>query len=158
MHVLVEISALLFPVFTSYAWRIWGVNAKLSEVLAEAVPGLSAGQMQRILAPRGQWISLALAVIFGAILLGIGHWVFPWYWALALFAGSLALLLLTNYLIPSEKTPHYLKVILRNLRRKSQAAVAQEDEEQAKALEDLAQKLEVLAAERKLFEEKAPIY
>ncbi len=158
MHVLVEISALLFPVFTSYAWRIWGVNAKLSEVLAEAVPGLSAGQMQRILAPRGQWISLTLAVIFGAILLGIGHWVFPWYWALALFAASLGLLLLTNYLIPSDKTPHYLKVILRNLRRKSRIETERGDEEQAQAMEDLAQKLEALAAERKLFEEKSPIY
>lgn len=158
MHVLVEIAVLLFPVFTSYAWRIWGVNAKLSEVLAEAVPGVSAGQMQKILAPRGQWISLALAVVFGAILLGIGHWVFPWYWALGLFGLSLALLLLTNYLIPSDKTPHYLKVILRNLRRKSAGEAEKGDEEQAQALEDLAQKLEVLAAEQKLFEEKAPIY
>lgn len=158
MHVLVEIAALLFPVFTSYAWRIWGVNSRLSEVLAEAVPGISAGQMQRILAPRGQWISLALAVIFGAVLLGIGHWVFPWHWALALFAGSLGLLLLTNYLIPSDKTPHYLKVILRHLRRKSRKEAERGDEEQAKAMEDLAQRLEVLAAERKLFEEKAPSY
>lgn len=158
MHVLVEIAVLLFPVFTSYAWRIWGVNAKLSEVLAEAVPGVSAGQMQKILAPRGQWVSLTLAVIFGGILLGIGHWVFPWYWALGLFAVSICLLLLTNYLMPSDKTPHYLKVILRNLRRKSQAEAEKGDEEQAQALEDLAQKLEVLAAEQKLFEEKAPIY
>jgi hypothetical protein len=158
MHVLVEIAALLFPVFTSYAWRIWGVNSRLSEVLAEEIPGLSPTQMHRILAPRGQWISLALAVLFGAILLGIGHWVFPWYWALAIFAGSLGLLLLTNYLIPSDKTPHYLKVILRNLKRKSKQELERGDEEQAKAMEDLAQKLEVLAAERKLFEEKAPIY
>jgi len=158
MHVLVEIAALLFPVFTSYAWRIWGVNARLAEVLAEEIPGLSAGQMQKILAPRGQWVSLTAAFLLGAILLGLGPWVMPWYWALAFFAGSCALLLLTNYLIPSEKTPHYLKVILRNLKRKSHAEAERGDEEQAKALEDLAQKLEILAAERKLFEEKSPIY
>jgi len=75
-----------------------------------------------------------------------------------MLAASFALILLMNYFIPSEKTPHYLMVILKNLRKRMAQSEGEGDEDQTKALRDLAEKLQAVSAKRRLFDEKETGY
>ncbi|MFO1462463.1 MAG: hypothetical protein U1F66_01695 [bacterium] len=153
-----EIAILVFPVFASYAIRIHSVTSRLGELLAEEVEGLQAGQIQKWIAPPSQARSLWVAVLLGALILALGFHLWPWYGALGGFALSFALILLMNYFIPSEKTPHYLMVILKNLGKKAEALEAQGDGEAAEAQRDLMEKLQSLSGKRRLFEEKETGY
>jgi len=158
MHIVLEIIVLVFPVFASYAIRVHSVTARLSEILSEEVEGLNAGQLQKLIAPPSQGISLGLSVLLGAAILALGFHLLTWYWALAMLAASFALILLMNYFIPSEKTPHYLMVILKNLRKRMAQSEGEGDEDQTKALRDLAEKLQAVSAKRRLFDEKETGY
>ena len=158
MHIVLEIAVLVFPVFAAYALRSHGVTQQLAGLLSQEVAGLNAGAFQRLIAPRAQWGSLLTALVLGAVVLGLAFHLLPWYWAAALFLGSCLLVLLMNFFVPSEKTRHYLMVILKNLERKAVKQEAEGDEEQALALRDLAEKLKAISSKRRLFDEQGPTY
>lgn len=158
MHILLEIIVLVFPVFASYAIRVHSVTDRLSSILAEEVEGLNAGQLQKLIAPPSQSISLGLSVLLAAGILALGFHLLAWYWALGMMAASLVLILLMNYFIPSEKTPHYLMVILKNLKKRAERSEAEDDPDQAKALVDLMEKLQAISSKRRLFDEKETGY
>ncbi|MCC7343974.1 MAG: hypothetical protein IT573_03475 [Deltaproteobacteria bacterium] len=158
MQIVMEIAALVFPVFASYALRSHGVTQKLAELLSREVEGLSASQLQRLIAPRAQWVTILTASVLGATVLGLAFHLLPWYGALALFAGSCLLVLLMNFFTPSEKTRHYLLVILKNFDRRIARCEAEGDEEQAAALRDLGERLKSVSARKQLFEDKGPTY
>ncbi len=154
MHIVFEIAILVFPVFASYSIRVHSVTARLGELLSEEVEGVNASQAQKMIAPPGQSGSLWITVLLGATILALGFHLLPWYWALAGFAAAFLLILLMNYFIPSEKTPHYLMVILKHLGKRADQFEAEDDPEEAGALRDLMQKLQALSKNRRLFEEK----
>jgi len=154
MHIVFEIAILVFPVFASYAIRVHSVTSRLGELLSEEVEGINAGQAQKLIAPPGLAGSLWITVFLGATILALGFHLLPWYWALGGFAASFLLILLMNYFIPSEKTPHYLMVILKNLGKRADQFEAEEEPEEAGALRDLMEKLQSLSKKRRLFEEK----
>ncbi|MCC6272568.1 MAG: hypothetical protein IT572_03790 [Deltaproteobacteria bacterium] len=158
MQIVMEIAALVFPVFLSYALRSHGVTQRLAELLSKEVEGLSVSQLQRLIAPRAQWVTILTASVLGAMVLGLAFLLLPWYGALALFAGSCLLVLLMNFFTPSEKTRHYLLVILKNLDRRIARCEAKDDEDQATALRDLGERLKSVSSRKQLFEDKGPTY
>ena len=158
MHIVLEIAVLVFPVFASYALRSHGVTQQLARLLSQGIEGLNTSQVQRLIAPRAQWGSLMTALVLGAVVLGLAFHLLPWYWAAVLFLGSCLLVLLMNFFVPSEKTRHYLMVILKNLERKAGKYEAEGDKEQALALRDLAEKLQAISSKRRLFDDKGPTY
>lgn len=158
MQILMEIAVLVFPVFASYALRSHGVTQRLADLLSREVEGLSTGQLQKLIAPRAQWVTLLTASVLGSMVLGLAFYLLPWYWALALFFGSCLLVLLMNFFVPSEKTRHYLMVILKNMDRRIAKSEAEGDPEQAAALRDLAERLKSVSARKQLFDDKGPTY
>jgi hypothetical protein len=158
VHIPLEIAILVFPIFAAYALRVHGITGKLAEAAAAEQEGLKAAQLQKILAPPSQAFSLWVAVLLSASVLGLGFHLLPWYLASVAFLGSFLLILLMNYLIPSERTKHYLAVILKHLKKKAEHCEAEEDPEGAQAIRDLMARVEAVAAKRNLFDEKATGY
>ena len=63
MHIIMEIAVLVFPVFASYALRSHAVTSRLSELLSKEIDGLSPSQVQKLIAPRAQGITLLAAAM-----------------------------------------------------------------------------------------------
>lgn len=158
MQIVMEIAVLVFPVFASYALRSHAVTSRLSDLLSKEIDGLSPSQVQKLIAPRAQWVTLLTAAVLGSLLLGLAFHLLHWYWAIALFLGSCLLMLLMNFFVPTEKNRHYLMVILKNIARKIERCEQEGDDEQIEALRDLSDRLQSISGRKQLFDDTGPTY